>query len=543
MLRKLLCLILCLLMLCTLFTGCDNVKGADATIYYPIDADPKYLDPQIISDVGAKNIIANCFEGLVSIDSEGEIVPAVAESYSVSPSELVYTFKLRQDSKWRVSTAASAILGENNTETTYKTVTADDFEFALKRALMPETKSPGATLLYSIKNAEKVANGTLSVNKLGVTAKDKFTLEITLEKADPDFLYALLDSACMPCNEEFFEATKGRYGLSTKYLLYNGPFYINNWADDTAITLRRCDGYYGSESVMPRSIYYSINNEQNTRLKKLQDDVYKVAPLTKEQKSEIENKKSYTVYSFGNSVKSFVFNCSDSALSNVNIRKAIAASLDRKVLTDMIGPLDASGIVPDSMTIGGASYRELVGDVQTFENENPSELLKKGLKKLGVKDVEVTILCTEEYENVVRSLMQSWQSAFGIYFNVFVETVDEDTLNNRVKNGEFQIALFDIAFTGNTAFSALSSFAGETPKNVSRFAGKKYTSIVEEIKLSPGIGAAAKKAKQAEQYLIDNAVIIPLYKTNTYHALGKGVSGVSFNRTGEILYFKNTLAE
>ena len=56
-------------------------KKGDANIYFPIDNDPGYLDPQVVSDHGAKNIIANCFEGLVSLDSEGKIVPGCAKEW------------------------------------------------------------------------------------------------------------------------------------------------------------------------------------------------------------------------------------------------------------------------------------------------------------------------------------------------------------------------------------------------------------------------------------------------------------------------------
>ena len=72
-------------------------------------------------------------------------------------------------------------------------------------------------------------------------------------------------------NKEFFEKTGGRYGLAIRYLLYNGPFYISNWADDTAITLKRSAVYYDTASVKPASIYFSINNEQSTRLQKIEE--------------------------------------------------------------------------------------------------------------------------------------------------------------------------------------------------------------------------------------------------------------------------------
>ena len=123
MLKKLLCLSLLLVTLLS-FCSCGGNKGADAQLVYPIDKDPGYLDPQIIYDIGAKNIIANCFEGLVTVDSEGNIIPAAAEKWETNAKETVYTFHLRQDMKWKVTSAAGKIIGEN-----YK----DEFDYLVKK--------------------------------------------------------------------------------------------------------------------------------------------------------------------------------------------------------------------------------------------------------------------------------------------------------------------------------------------------------------------------------------------------------------------------
>ena len=103
MLKKSIAIILCAFLLISTFTACGEIKGSDAGIVFPIDRDPEYLDPQIISYSGSRNIIANCFEGLVTLNPQGEIAPGCAESWSISDDGLTYTFKLRQDCKWRVS--------------------------------------------------------------------------------------------------------------------------------------------------------------------------------------------------------------------------------------------------------------------------------------------------------------------------------------------------------------------------------------------------------------------------------------------------------
>lgn len=170
--KKIIALMLCILVVFSL-SACTAEKGLDAQLIFPIDNDPKFLDPQIISDVGARNIILNCFEGLVTLGANNEILPGMAEKWDVSADGKTYVFYLRQNSRWRVTSAAKRVLGGDNVqlypaydekgklipleegkETFNITVTAHDFVFGLRRALRPETKCPTAYKLYAIEGAE-----------------------------------------------------------------------------------------------------------------------------------------------------------------------------------------------------------------------------------------------------------------------------------------------------------------------------------------------------------------------------------------------------
>ena len=543
MLKKSLAVILCAFLLLSTFTACGEIKGSDAGIVFPIDKDPEYLDPQIISFAGSKNIIANCFEGLVALNNQGEIVPGCAESWDVSPDGLTYTFRLRQNARWRVSIYAGPLIGLSSKETNSLPVTAQDFDFGITRALLPETKSPVAKALYCIKNAEKVNSGKMNSKHLGIKALDDYTLQIQLERADPDFLYTLLEPGCMPCNETFFKATGGRYGLAVKYLIYNGPFYINNWVDDASVSIRKNDYYYDSENVLPRSVYYSINNEQNTRLDKLKNKTYSVSPLTAQQSQQIADKKNYSVMSFDSGVLSFVFNCADDVLKNKSIRRALASSLDYGILTEDLGAPTAKGLIPDSLALGNQKYRDTASAVSSYKNSDPQALFEAGLKSHKLSSCNIGIICTEEYETTVRKLMQSWQSSLGIKLGIFVEVLSQTELLGRVRQGNYQLALMPITFSDNTAFHALQTFTSGDKGNILSFKDKTYDNMVSSIKYADTVKATAKKTQQAEKYLLDSAALVPLYVQSVNYGLAKGVSGTYFNLTGDTAYFKYTLSK
>lgn len=560
MTKKFLCILLCVLMLFSL-SACGGIKGADAQLIFPIDKDPQYLDPQIISDTGAKNIILNCFEGLVTLGANGEIEPGMAERWDVSADGKIYVFYLRQNSRWRVTSAAKRVLGgddiqlyptydekgklnpiEDGKEIFDITVTAYDFDFGLTRALRPETKSPSAYKLFSIKNAEKVNSGELSEDELGIEAVDKFTLKITLESADSDFLYTLLDSACMPCNEIFFEKTGGRYGLATRYLIYNGPFYINNWADDASVSVRKnSDYYYDSKNVLPYSVYFSINDEQDTRLRKLKNDTYDISPFTKSQAAEVDGKKDYTVNSFSSSVVSLIFNCNDTYLQNISIRRAIASTFDFKVFEAETGIKTSSRVFPSSMLVGTLPYSDTAKNIDRYSADKPQVLLKQGLEELEQNSATITVLCKESDELTVRKLMQSWQASLGITCNVSVEATDEYSLNKRVKNGDYQIALAKVNYSGNSAIDAALKFTSGSRDNVANYKSSGYDNAVKSIGKASGLSEKAAAVSGAEKYLTNAAVIIPLYEEKNYQVFGKGIEDVTFNLTGDVLYFKKTL--
>ena len=359
MIKRTLAVLLTVLLLASVFSGCSS-DGSGEQIVFPIDNEPQYLDPQIVSDSGAANIIQNCFEGLLTYDADGRIVPAGCESYEVSVNRLVYTFKLRKDAKWLVPRAARTLFEEDELKSFDTSVKAADYVFTFRRLADSDTGSQYAELIMNIKNAKKVNKKQLSAENLGVYAKDDYTLVIELETPDADFPAVLTYPACVPCNEKFFEMTKGRYCLSQTYIISNGPFYISNWTDGTAITAKKNDEYHSAPLVMPSSVYFSFNNEKNARGDKVENGTYEVSPVSNAQAKVLSNKKGITVLGFDNSCYSFLFNCSDELLQNKYLRLALAYSLEKSQFISGTGNKAADGIVPDTCIAAGAAFRNRV---------------------------------------------------------------------------------------------------------------------------------------------------------------------------------------
>ena len=131
-----------------------------------IREEPPQLDSSRATDAVSGMVLGHVMEGLVRMGLDGRLEGAVAEDWEVTPTTA--TFWLREDAKWSDGQA----------------VTAADFIFSWQTALKPETGSEYAFLLFAVKNAEAINNGTLPPSALGVSAPNPNTLVIELERPE-----------------------------------------------------------------------------------------------------------------------------------------------------------------------------------------------------------------------------------------------------------------------------------------------------------------------------------------------------------------------
>ena len=197
-------------------TGCGS--GSNSFTWF-VDSIPANLDPQVAS--ASADVIAceNLYSGLVRKDPSGKYEPALCERWEKSSDGLTYTFYLKDGLTY---TAAKG-------NATDYAITAEDFVFAFRRLFRAETNSPYAVEFAALENSAAVLAGQMPESALGVTASGPLTLVFHLSSADDNFLEKLTLPGAMPCDEEFFNSTRGTYGLNASSTLSSGSFYIYNW--------------------------------------------------------------------------------------------------------------------------------------------------------------------------------------------------------------------------------------------------------------------------------------------------------------------------
>lgn len=343
----------------------------------------------------------------------------------------------------------------------------------------------------------------------------------------------------MPCREEFFEATKGRYGLDPEKVIYNGPFYLYSWSTGSHLTLFRNQSYSGENTVTPNAVYLYINSNLVTRTDKLSDGVYSACPVSVRQKALIEN-KNVTYTEFENSTWGFFFNCTGEITGDFNIRSALASSLD---VTQLPLPEHcenyAAGIVPELCTIGNNSYRTLAGRTTPYavNRKNAVKSLEQGFDNLGINNVSLKIVCHESFKSIVKVAVQGWQSILGVHVNFIIEPLDDISLERKIKNREFDIAFTGLTAKKESALSFLEMFSENNPSNIFGFSSKKFDLLLSQNDTTVSPSERLENCKKAEQHLTDMCAVIPVFAENSYLALGEDVSDVYCIEAGTVPIF------
>lgn len=507
--------------------------GGDSSdvLILPIESDPMCLDPQVADSKEAKLMIANCFEGLVRLDKDYKIIPGVAESWEISKDGLTYTFNLRKDTHWKLLNSFEDVLPEGYKDTYRTQVIAADFVYGISRALDPATQAGDAEKLFGIKNASAVNSGKQPTSALGITAKDDLTLVITLERADPDFLRILTLPVAMPCHEDFFKATHAKYCLDLKYTFCNGPFYLSRWAEDNTLSMYKNDEYKGSVKVKPDELYFYVNTEESSVVKKIRQRTYDCAFISEEAKNELSDSDKISNYSIQNTVYGLCFNCTDSVLSNEDMRRALAMVTKTAELTANFDNSFTKGIVPDCVRYGENSYREAAGNVSgiAYNEQQALTLWKKGLKKLDISTAEVIVTCTEENAHLMQQTVQNWQRVFSTSILAKVEVKTADQISTMIYNTSYQVLYHKISTDSSTVTDTLKKFTSDSSSNFFGFADKNYDSIVNSVILAYSGAAKLSGCISAEKYILDKAVFLPMLGGSSYAVVNKGVDGLYFS--------------
>ncbi|MEG1311911.1 MAG: ABC transporter substrate-binding protein [Romboutsia sp.] len=254
-----------------------DVDRANKELNVSRSADASSLDPSKATDAESSIILSNSMEALTRVDEQGNAVPGMAEKWSTSEDGLTWTFNLRKGAKW-----------SNGTE-----VTAKDFEYSWKRTLDPKTASEYAWILYDIEGAEDANLKNGSLDKVGVTAIDDYTLEVKLNRPVTYFDKLVVDARFLPVNQAFVESQGDKFGNSVETTIYNGPFTLTTWKIEDQYIMSKNANYWDTSNVKLNKVNVKIVKETNADINLYENGNIDLVKLSSEFVEKYKNDANF----------------------------------------------------------------------------------------------------------------------------------------------------------------------------------------------------------------------------------------------------------
>lgn len=500
----------------SVLVGCGGAKTGDkgaATagdkqeLVFNLAADTKTLDPGLNQSVDGAIIAVNAFEGLAKLDNKDKAIPGQAEKWEISPDGLKYTFHLKKDLKWSNGDPLKA----------------SDFEYAWKRVLNPETASEYSFQMLYIKGGSDYNTGKITADQVGVKAIDDTTLEVTLEAACPYFLELTAGPTYMPVNQKVVESNKD-WATDVKTLVSNGPFKFTEYKIKDQIVLEKNENYSEKDKVKLNKVTMKMVTEPTSAwasFKQGQFDMTYDVPSTETEAAL----KDGSAVQFPDLSTDFVdINVSDKAkevnpdaakvLSDVRIRKAISLAIDRTAITQNViksHPTPAYSFVPEG--IPDADGKNFTTK-KYFDPKGNVEEAKKLLAEAGYPDgqglPQMTILYNPEGINgEIYQPIQDMLKKAG--FNVELQTQEWKVFQTTRTNKQYVMSRG--GWTGDYVdpMTFLDMFVPESAQNDPGYNNPKYTDLIHQAKKEADAKKRMDMLHQAEDMLMEDMPIIPLW--------------------------------
>lgn len=538
--KRIISLILVLISICCIFSSCKEEK-TETQLYYPVTEDFVSLDPQIASDESSKLIAYNCFEGLVRVDENGKIVPAGAVSWSVSSDSLTYTFNLRRDAKWYLTNTSKEELSDTDAEKSRipadfdDRVTAGDYVFGLKRAVDPATGAADGKYLSAIKNGSAILDGKKQVSELAVEAVDDYTLKITLEQADPNFLYYLTRLAAMPCNEQFFNACAGRYGLAMEYMLCNGVYMVYRWSLGSVIRLENNPLYTGADKALNDRVWVYYVEDETSVAGKIEAGTYDAGYVSAYDSDLFNKNKGFNMTARNDVLWGYWFNGNSTDFGVTDLRLAFASTVDKSLLT---APDYIESSTDRIMLSSLSPYYDYTPHPVAYDEAKAAEYYTSAMTKNEdvLTSLTVTVLTTEDFADNVKKQIQVWQRVFGL--DVKIDVQSRETAVGMLYSGNYQIAFLPMTVTATNTAEYFRNFMSSSDYNVAGYKNSNYDELINSLSGNMTEQQKTEVYKSCEQSLISHGVVVPAFTEASYFVTGKNVSGIYSFSESEV-YFRN----
>lgn len=533
--KKFIILTSLILVLAIIFTGCSSpsnegkdpagnnqTAGGKKILRSNNSSEPGSLDPALAQGTHESWILENVFEGLMTFDENGELVPGMAESYEISEDGLTYTFKIRDGVTW------------SNGDP----VTAEDFEYTWKRALDPELAADYAHILYYIKGAQAYNSGEGSRDDVAVKALDEKTLEVTLEAPTAYFLELTAFYTYFPVNKNVVESNPD-WAKDPETHVSNGPFKLVRWDHNAKIVLEKNESYYNADKIKLDGIELDIIEDQNTAWQKYEGGEYHIlvdVPTSVVAQLKAQNDPQLNI---GNQIGTYYYNVNPDVkpFNNAKVRQALSMAIDCETITENItqgGQIPAEGVVPYGLKDeNGNEFRDGVGSLVEYDPDKAKQLFEEGLAEEGMTLEEfnsgqfvILYNTSESHKKIAQAVQEMWRTTLGI--EIGLENVEFQVKLDREKAGDYQISRGGWIGDYMDPMTILDLWWSESAFNDVKYNNEEYDKLIAESKATDDQNIRMENLRNAEKMIMEDMAVIPIYFYTQPYVVKENVSGITY---------------
>ncbi|MCM1598137.1 peptide ABC transporter substrate-binding protein [Latilactobacillus sakei] len=512
-------------------SGSKNAGSTDTVSFSTTDV-ISTMDPALNTDVIGAQALTDTMEGLYRYEGK-TIKPAIATKV-VKPTNngLTYTFPLRKDAKWSNG----------------KAVTAEDFVYAWRRVVDPKVGSQYAYIYEGIENAAAITSGKQPVSSLGVVAKDKHTLQVTLEKPIPYFSQLMTSSTFFPVYPDAVKKAGKSYGTNAKTLVFNGPYKLSGWnGPDSAWKEVKNTNYWNAKAVKVKTLKYQVVKDPSTALNLFQSNKLDRTNISGDTAKQMKNDAHYSTQQQASTFYMQVNQAKNPIFKNAKIRQAISMTINRKELVSQVlgdGSAPVASLTPKNMSFDPTTKKDFTSELNaegkkntTYNPKEATKLWKEGLAETGQTGKTFNYTLLGDDTDVAKKQAEYLQDTLeknlpGL--KVTLANVPFKTRLTRSDNGDFDmvVSAWNADFPDPITFLDLFVTGGDN--NNGKWSNAEYDAQIKASKTENANNDEARWQNliKAQDIMNKESGVIPLYQTGRAYLTNSSVKGLDYGPSG-----------
>ena len=499
--KKLLALFLALVMVGAVLPGCGDgskdpggqgnngktgepVKGGEITVGIAQDLDDS-LDPHQTVAAGTREVLFNIFEGLVKPNSDGEMIPAVAEKYTLSEDGTTYTFTLREGVKFHNG----------------QTVTAEDVVYSINRcAAVPEgQEKPLVAAFSAVKSVE---------------ALDEKTVAVTIAQRDLEFI-SYMTAAIIPADYENQDTAP----------VGTGPFKFVSRTPQQDFVMERFEDYWGAPAWLDKVTYKICENADALVMNLNGGSIDLCAHLTSAQASQL-NQNFQVLEGTMNLVQAIYLNNQAKPFDNQLVRQALCYAIDRQGIMDMVA--DGHGTAVGSSIYPAFTKYFLPELVDKYPHDVAKA--KELLAQAGYPDgFDMTISVPNNYQPHMDTAEVVAEQLREAGIRVTIQPVEWSTWLDTIYNGrQFQATVVGVDAANMTARAMLERFVSTASRDFINYNNPAYDALFQQAINAQDEATQTDLYKQMETMLADTAANVYIQDLCDLVAMRQDLGGLKF---------------